>query len=498
MTTTPATRYEIVIGLEVHVQLLTERKMFCGCSAAYADDPPNTHVCPVCMALPGVLPVINRKAVEYTVMTALALNCEIPSFSKFDRKNYPYPDLLKGYQISQFDLPLSQHGWLEIQVEGEGPRRIGVTRCHLEEDTARLTHKTDSSGQTYSLIDMNRSGVPLMEIVGDPDLRSPEEARAYLVKLQRILRYIGVSKANMEEGNFRCDANISLRPAGDAEYGSKVEVKNMNSFRAVYNALHSEVIRQAAELDAGRRIPQETRGWIEADGSTVSQRSKEGAHDYRYFPEPDLPPVELDAAYVDEIRRRLPELPDAKLARFEREYGLAEYEANLLTETRAKSDYFEAALAPAKAKDEAARVRYARQVANWMIGDFARLLHAAALDVADAKVKPVDLYGMIDLVEQGAITGTSAKTVFEEMFATGKAPGDLIKDLGLEQISGSDEIGGIADAVLEANPKAVEDYRAGKQEAVKFLVGQAMRAARGRANAETLTEILKAKLEAKG
>jgi aspartyl-tRNA(Asn)/glutamyl-tRNA(Gln) amidotransferase subunit B len=496
MTTASATRYETVIGLEVHVQLLTERKMFCGCRAAYADAPPNTHVCPVCMALPGVLPVINRKAVEYTVMTALALNCEIPSFSKFDRKNYPYPDLLKGYQISQFDLPLSQHGWLEIQVEGEALRRIGVTRCHLEEDTARLTHKTDAAGQTYSLIDMNRSGVPLMEIVGEPDLRSPEEARAYLVKLQRILRYIGVSKANMEEGNFRCDANISLRPIGATELGSKVEVKNMNSFRAVYNALHSEVVRQTAELDAGHRIPQETRGWIEADGSTVSQRSKEQAHDYRYFPEPDLPPVTLDAAYVDAIRARLPELPDAKLTRFEREYGLPAYEANLLTETRAKADYFEQALAPASG-DEASRHRYARQVANWMVGDFARLLHASGLDIAEAKVKPDDLYGMIDLVEQGTISGKIAKTVFEEMFASGKPPAVIIKDLGLEQISGSDEISGIVDGVLDANPKAVEDFRAGKQEAVKFLVGQAMRATRGRANPETLTEILKAKLEAK-
>ena len=266
MTTTSATKYETVIGLEVHVQLQTERKMFCGCSAAYADAPPNTHVCPVCMALPGVLPVINRRAVEFTVMTGLALNCEIPAFSKFDRKNYPYPDLLKGYQISQFDLPLTQHGWLEIQVEGEEPRRIGITRCHLEEDTARLTHETDASGETYSLIDMNRAGVPLMEIVGDPDLRSPEEARAYLVKLQRILRYIGVSKANMEEGNFRCDANVSLRPLGATEYGSKVEVKNMNSFRAVYHALQFEIERQTRELDAGERIPQETRGWVEADG----------------------------------------------------------------------------------------------------------------------------------------------------------------------------------------------------------------------------------------
>src|SRR5438552_753512 len=360
MTSIPATRYETVIGLEVHVQLQTERKMFCGCSAAYADAAPNTHVCPVCMALPGVLPVINRKAVEYTVMTALALNCRIPTFSKFDRKNYPYPDLLKGYQISQYDLPLSHDGWLEVDVEGEAPKRIGITRVHLEEDTARLTHKTDPSGDTYSLIDMNRSGVPLMEIVSDPDMRSAEEARAYLVKLQRTLRYIGVSKANMEEGNFRCDANVSLRPTGSRDLGSKVEVKNMNSFRAVYHALQFEVDRQTQELAAGQRIPQETRGWIESDGRTTSQRSKEEAHDYRYFPEPDLPPVTLDVPYVEELRGDLPELPDARLLRFEMEYGLPLYEANMLTESRAKADYYENAVAQARVKGETELREHAR------------------------------------------------------------------------------------------------------------------------------------------
>ncbi len=494
-TTTPATAYETVIGLEVHVQLLTERKMFCGCSASYADDAPNTHVCPVCMALPGVLPVINRKAVEFTVMTALALNCEIPPFSKFDRKNYPYPDLLKGYQISQFDLPLSQHGWLEVEVEGQPPRRIGVTRCHLEEDTARLTHKTDPSGETYSLIDMNRAGVPLMEIVGDPDLRSPEEARAYLVKLRQILRYIGVSKANMEEGNFRCDANVSLRPVGSTEYGSKVEVKNMNSFRAVFNALKHEVERQTAELDAGHRIPQETRGWIEPEGRTVSQRSKEQAHDYRYFPEPDLPPVTLTPAEIEAIRSRLPELPDAKLRRFEDEYGLAAYEANLIIESRAKADYFERAVAPARGNDGDTLLRYAKHAANWMIGDFTRLLHAGDIDIADAKVAPEDLHALIALLDEKTITGTIAKSVFEEMFSSGKQPAAIIKELALEQISGADEIGAIVDRVIENNPKPAAEYRAGKQEAIKFLVGQAMRETRGRADPETLTEILRARLD---
>jgi aspartyl-tRNA(Asn)/glutamyl-tRNA(Gln) amidotransferase subunit B len=496
MTTTPATKYETVIGLEVHVQLLTERKMFCGCSASYADAPPNTHVCPICMALPGVLPVTNEKAVEYTVMTGLALNCEIPEFAKFDRKNYPYPDLLKGYQISQFDLPLTQNGWMEIEVEGQAPRRAGITRCHLEEDTARLSHRTDETGEGYSLIDMNRAGVPLMEIVGEPDLRSPEEATAYLKKLRQILRYIGVSKANMEEGNFRCDANVSLRPAGAPEYGSKVEVKNMNSFRAVESALRFEVERQTRALDAGERIPQETRGWVDNEAVTVSQRSKEAAHDYRYFPEPDLPPITLSRERVDEIRAKLPELPDAKLHRFEEAYGLTRYEAHLLTETIARADYYERVVAAGSITDDQKRQTIAKKASNWMLGDFARLLNAAGLDIVDARIAPADLYAMIALVEDGTTTGNAAKAVFEEMFRSGKPPAQVVRDLGLEQMSGEDEIAGIVDKIIASNPKPVEDYRAGKQEAIKFLVGQAMRETRGRANPATLTNLLKAKLEA--
>ena len=492
MTTTPATtRYETVIGLEVHVQLLTERKMFCSCSAAYADDAPNTHVCQICMALPGVLPVINRRAVEYTVMAALALNCQIPDFSKFDRKNYPYPDLLKGYQISQYDLPLSKDGWLDIEVDGQPPRRVRIERCHLEEDTARLTHRTDGSGETYSLIDMNRAGVPLMEIVSAPDMRSPEEAKAYLVKLRQILRYIGVSKANMEEGNFRCDANVSLRPAGSSEYGAKVEVKNMNSFVAVESALRFEIERQTRELDAGNRIAQETRGWV--DDHTVSQRSKEQAHDYRYFPEPDLPPVALTAAEVDAIRARLPELPDAKLRRFEEQYGISRYQAVLLAETQASADYFERATATAPAGGDAAA--FAKHVSNWILGDLRRLSHADGIDVSATKVTADALGALVALVDAKTITGSAAKTVFEEMFKTGKQPGDVVKALGLEPISGDDEIGAIADRIIEANPKPVSEYRAGKKEALKFLVGQAMREARGRANPATLTEILSSKLD---
>ncbi len=495
-STTTATRYETVIGLETHVQLLTERKMFCGCSASYADAPPNTYVCPVCMALPGVLPVINRKAVEFTIMTGLALNCTIPDFAKFDRKNYPYPDLLKGYQISQFDMPSTQAGWVEVQLEGEEPRRIGITRAHLEEDTARLTHKQDSSGEGYSLIDMNRAGVPLMEVVTDPDMRSPEEARAYLLKLRQILRYIGVSNANMEEGNFRCDANISLRPWGSTEYGAKVEIKNMNSFSAIYNAIKFEIARQTVELDAGRMIAQETRGWVDADETTVSQRSKEGAHDYRYFPEPDLPPLTPDSAYVETIRALLPELPDAKRTRFQSEYGLPPYDANLLVETRARADYYEAAVAPARSTGDDVLKKRARLIANWTNGDLARLLHANDTELSDAKVTPEGLHAMIVLIEEGTITGASAKSVFEEMFRTGREPSAIVKDLGLEQIGGSDEISHVVDAVISANPKPVAEYRAGKQEAIKFLVGQAMRETKGRANPATLTEILKHKLEA--
>jgi len=498
MTVVPATAYETVIGLEVHVQLLTERKMFCDCSASYADAPPNTHVCPVCMALPGVLPVINRRAIELTVTAALALNCEIPAYSKFDRKNYPYPDLLKGYQISQYDLPLSQRGWLEVELEGQEPRRVGITRCHLEEDTARLTHRDGGGGgDGYSLIDMNRAGVPLMEIVSEPDLRSPDEAHAYLVKLQRILRYAGVSKVNLEEGNFRCDANVSLRPHGASDYGAKVEIKNMNSFEAVRHALRFEIERQSAELDAGERIPQETRGWVEAAGRTVSQRSKEEAHDYRYFPEPDLPPVTLTAEDVEGIRATLPELPDARLQRFEREYGLPQYEANLLVESRARADFYERTVEPARGKPEAERQRFYLDAANWILNDLARLLHAAEVDISDARVTPQHLYAMVALVESGTITTTIAKSVLEEMSRTGKDPETVVKDQGLERISGSGEIAAIVDGVIEANPKPVGDYRAGKQEAIKFLVGQAMRATRGRADPATLTEILRAKLEAK-
>lgn len=493
--TKTAVEYETVIGLEVHVQLRTRSKMYCRCSADYANTPPNTHVCPVCLGIPGVLPVINRKAVEFTVMTALALGCEIPEHAKFDRKNYPYPDLMKGYQISQYDLPLSRNGRLEVEADGKRSV-IGITRVHLEEDVAKLLHRQNEAGETYSLVDVNRAGVPLMEIVSEPDIRSPEEARQYLMKLRQILRYLGVSEANMEEGSFRCDANISLRPAGATELGPKVEVKNMNSFRAVFRALSFEVERQREVLAVGGTPVQETRGWVEEKGETVSQRTKEYAHDYRYFPEPDLPPLRLERDYVEKMRSSLPELPDAKDRRFIHEYGLSEYEAHLLTETRARADFFEVCLSssPAGADAEALKQR-AKTVSNWMLGDFARLLNQAGIDVDESKVEPRHLYDMIRLIEQGALSGKSAKAVFEEMFKTGKAPAEVVRELGVTQISGEEEIAAVVDKVLAANPRAVEDYRSGKAEAAKFLIGQIMRETRGRANPGVVTELLREKLK---
>lgn len=487
-------KYETVIGLEVHVQLLTRSKMFCACPVPPSDAPPNSYVCPICLGMPGVLPVINQQAVDFTIMTGLALNCQIPELSKFDRKNYHYPDLMKGYQISQYDQPLTQNGWLEIAINGKTDNgeitRVGITRVHLEEDTARSQH-LGGNGDGYSLIDVNRSGVPLMEIVSEPDMRSPEEARAYLVKLRQILRYLGTSNANMQEGNFRCDANVSLRPAGSAQFGSKVEVKNMNSFRAVYRALLYEMDRQAAILDGGGRVAQETRGWVESDGKTVSQRSKEFAHDYRYFPEPDLPPLRIPRTHVEELRRRLPELPDARAARFERDYGLSAYEASLLTESKERSEYFEHAVGAAATAD---RSRRAKLVANWMLGDLTRLEHAAGLEIEDVRVRPEQLSRLIDLVEANTLTTAGAKQVLEQMFMTGQDPVAVMTELNLATVSGEDELVPVADRVLAANAKAVGDYRGGKAEALQYLVGQFMRETRGRANPAQARELLQARL----
>ncbi len=479
-----ALEYEAIIGLEVHAQLLTKSKMFCRCSAQYADAPPNTHVCPVELGLPGSLPVINERAIEYTVMTALALNCTIPEFSRFDRKNYFYPDLPKNYQISQYDLPLSQNGYLTIEIDGE-VKNIGIRRVHLEEDTGKLLHRTDVKGKAYSLVDYNRAGVPLMEIVGDPDIRTPEEARQYLIKLRNILRWIGVSTGNMEEGSFRCDANISLRPIGSQEFGAKVEVKNMNSFRAVYRALEYEITRQADVLRKGGRIVQETRGWVEEQGVTVSQRSKEFAHDYRYFPEPDLPPLVLSPNWVQEVREKLPELPDAKRDRFVSQFGLARYEAGLLTSSRGISDFFERTVTI---------YPNAKAVANWMVGELFRLLKVSGIEIEQSKVTPEHLAELLKLIDQGTISASIGKVVLEDAFSSGKRPAEIVQERGLAQISGIEELSRIVDQVLAANPQAVADYKAGKAPAVGFLVGQVMKATRGKANPGVVNQLLKEKL----
>ncbi len=487
--------YETVIGLEVHAQAITNSKMFCPCSSNYSDAPPNTHVCPICLGMPGLLPVINEKAVKATIMTGLALNCSISENSKFDRKNYPYPDLMKGYQISQFDEPICKEGWMDIEVNGE-PKRAGITRVHLEEDTAKLSHHNAGEGEAYSLVDVNRSGVPLMEIVGEPDLRSAEEARQYLIKLRRILQYLGVSTGNMEEGSFRCDANISLRPKGATELGSKVEVKNMNSFRAVFRALEYEEKRQKELLDSGKRPAQETRGWVEEMGTTVSQRSKEFAHDYRYFPEPDLPMLSLSREYVESIRATLPELPDARRERLVSTYGLSAYDSSLITSSKIMADFFDSCMATwASNSDHTASAQKAKTVSNWLIGDVSRLLNQSNLEITETKLTPAHLIDLLDNLESGHISGAAAKKVLEEVFRTGKSTPQIIEEEGLSQIGEETELEGMVEKVLDAHTQAVADYKAGKEQAIGFLVGQVMRESKGRANVSTVTTILRDKLK---
>ena len=483
--------YETVIGLEVHSHLLTESKMFCSCSADYINAAPNTHVCPVCLGMPGVLPVINQQALKYTVMTALALNCTIPEYTKFDRKNYPYPDLMKGYQISQYDTPISIDGWMDIEIEVQ-QKRIAITRVHLEEDTAKLLHRHTPEGESYSLMDVNRSGVPLMEIVSEPDLRSPEEARQYLIKLRAILQFLGVSTGNMEDGSFRCDANISIRPSGRAEHSTKVEVKNMNSFKSVYRALEYEDKRQKEVLEAGGTIVQETRGWIEERGVTVSQRSKEYAHDYRYFPEPDLPPMAFSRTWVEELGAKLPELPDNRRNRFMEQYGLSPYDAGLLTTSKAMADYFEDCISLTEGPNLEKRTK---AVSNWLLGDFTRLLHSTGTDISDCKVTSKHLTEMLDLIEQGTLSGAAAKTVLEDMFSDGKRASEIIAEKGLTQISDTKEVEDIIAQVITSNAQAVDDFKRGKEKALTFLVGQVMRLTKGRANASLVNELLKEKLE---
>ena len=486
--------YETVIGLEVHAQLKTRSKMFCRCSADYADAPPNTHVCPVCLGMPGVLPAINQQATEYTVMTALALHCTISEHTKFDRKNYPYPDLMKGYQISQYDAPFGIGGWLTFQVNGQ-EKRVGITRVHLEEDVAKLVHRTSPDGETYSLVDVNRSGVPLMEVVGEPDIRSPEEARQYLIELRNILRYLDVSTANMEEGSFRCDANISIRPEDSSELLTKVEVKNMNSFRAVYRAMEYEVKRQTKAAEEGKRLVQETRGWVEEKGITVAQRSKEYAHDYRYFPEPDLPPLTLSREWVEKIRAKLPELPEARRDRFVTEYGLPLYDANLLTSSREMADYEEEFVATG-APNTMPKPEMAKMGSNWLLGEVSRIMNADNIDIVkfSEKVSPERLVRLTALNSQGVVNTATAKSMLEEMFNTGKEPDTILKEGERSQISDTQEIEKEVSQAVAANAPAVADYKAGKESAIKFLVGQVMKATRGRANPQLVNELLKKKL----
>ena len=482
-----ATEFEVVIGLEVHSQLLTKSKMFCSCSTDYAYAAPNTHVCPICMGMPGVLPVINQQAIAYTIMTALALNCEIPQYSKFDRKNYPYPDLMKGYQISQYDIPLSKNGYLTIDHNHQ-IKRVGITRVHLEEDTARLLHH-----EGYSLVDINRSGTPLMEIVSEPDLRSPEEARLYMQKLREILVYLGVSSGRMEEGSLRCDANISIRPKGQPKLGIKTEIKNMNSFRSVERALAYEAQRQIELLRTGQTIHQETRGWVEARGVTVPQRSKEYAHDYRYFPEPDLPPLLISSEWVEELRTHLPELPDARRARYIDEYRLSAQDANVLTEDKALGDYFEQVLAVSQTSDVKDR---AKAVANLVLNDVVRLLKSNSLSVSEIPLSPSASANLLDLLERERITGKQSKEVLEEAFVTGKMPEVIVKEKGIEPpISDQSALERIVEEVITNNSKAANDFRAGKTNALQALIGQVMKQTRGQAKADSVRKILIEKLD---
>jgi len=479
------TGYEAVIGLEVHAQLLTRSKMFCVCSADYTAAAPNSHTCPVCLGLPGALPVMNRQAVEMTVRTALALNCEIPPFTKFDRKNYFYPDLPKGYQISQYDLPLSQNGHLEFMVDGQRTR-CGITRVHLEEDTGTMHHAGDVLQEALSsLVDLNRCGVPLMEIVGEPDLRSADAAREYLVRLRQILTYIGVNDGNLEQGSLRCDANVSIRRVGETQLGTKVEVKNMNSFRAVHRAIAFEIERQRKVLEEGGKLVQETRGWVETRGATVSQRSKEMAHDYRYFPEPDLPPLQLDRDLVERIRVAIPELPEARAVRFSEQYGLSAYDAAVITTTRADADTYE---------DLVRAGASAKVAANWLTGDVAALANLHRVPLAGSGLGIAGLTELLKLVEAATINGSTAKDLLAELYLDGGDPAALVAERGLAQVGDAAELGALITEVIDANPKACDDFRSGREAALQSLVGAVMKATRGRADARLVTTLLRERL----
>ena len=474
--------YEPVVGMECHAELLTESKMFCGCKNEFGGEP-NTRCCPVCLGMPGSLPVMNRKAVEHVIRTALALNCQITPDAKFDRKNYFYPDLPKGYQISEYDLPIGVSGWLDIEADGK-TKRIHIRRVHLEEDTGKLTHSENNE----SLVDLNRSGVPLMEIVTEfpPDIHSAEEGRAYLVKLRSILTYIDVCDGKMEQGSLRCEPNVSIREVGSDKFGTKTEIKNLNSFRAVSRGIDYECQRQAETLERGETIVQETRGWNEAKQSTYSQRSKEGEQEYRYFPEPDLVPLEISEEWIEAIRREMPELPDARYSRFQAEYGLSPYDASLLVESKATADYFETT---------AKQCGDSKAASNWIMGDLSRLLNASGREISDSPITPSKLAGMISRITDGTITGKIAKALIEEMYSTGDDPDQIIEIKGWKTIKDSGAIEAIVDKVIAENEKVVSEIKEkGLVQKKGFLVGQVMKASQGKADPAEVNLLIDQKL----
>lgn len=478
--------YELVVGMEVHSQLLTKSKMFCGCSTAYQDSRPNTHVCPVCLGLPGALPVINRKAVEFTIRLGLALNCEIAGVTKWDRKNYHYPDLPKGYQISQYDMPLCQNGWIEVETKERGKRRIGIRRVHLEEDTGRLTHVPGKS-----LVDYNRSGMPLMEIVSEPDIRTPEEGRQYLQKLRTIIRYTGVGSGDLEAGAMRMEPNVSIRLKGTEKFGTPVEVKNLNTFRGVKLALEYELKRQSVLISSGGKIVRETRGWQEGRGETVSQRKKEDADDYRYFPEPDLPPLIISEAWREEIRGTMPELPDAKAARFQSELGLSAYDADVLVSDRETAEWFEEAVRFGKKM----KIK-PKTVSNWVTGELFRISSSQNVPLTELPITQASLVELLALIKKGTISQGVGKSVLEKMIESGRSAKQVVKDEGLTQISDESALENIVADVLAKHPKEVKKYLKGKKAIAGYLMGQVMKATRGKANPKVVRPMIIQKLEA--
>lgn len=475
--------FEVVIGLEVHVELKTRSKIFCSCSNTFGAEP-NTNVCPICSGFPGMLPVLNRQAVEYAIRAGLALNCEIAEYCKFDRKNYFYPDLPKAYQISQYDLPICLNGHVDIDVDGD-KKRIGIIRAHLEEDAGKLVHQGTITTTPFSLVDLNRSGVPLLEIVSQPEMRSAGEARAYLEKLRSILLFAGISDCKMQEGSLRCDANVSVRSQGETELGTRTEIKNLNSFRALEKAIEYEARRQVEAIEDGEVVIQETRTWDEEHQVTRSMRSKEEAHDYRYFPEPDLPPLQISREWVEAVREAMPELPEEAQARLLQDYELPYYDAVLLTLTPEYLAFFDAC---------SGQYENPKAVSNWMMSELNKYLNQANQEIQDCLITPQNLVEMLKLVDSGTISGKMAKDVFAEMFTTGKDAGAIIKEKGLQQISDEETLRKIVDEVVSAHPSVVEDYKNGKKKAAGFFVGQIMKATRGQANPALVNTLLEERL----